>query len=236
MAAPRHERTPTSATGASITIVRERPGSTGWAAGAALLAFAALAATVILRRATALDSAITEAVRLGASPLGDALARAFTKLASGAVTFALIAAGAAVALAAGARRTAAVLAAAWVANALAVQLLKALFGRVRPSFPYTVAALSTPAFPSGHAMNAVVVFGVLAIAAARRWPRRRGVLSALAVALALGAGASRVYLGVHFPTDVLAGWAAGAALLAVLAAQLPTDPGALRDGVPARRS
>ena len=212
---------PSARDGATFTEVSGGRSSGAWAAGAALLAFAALAATVVLRQATALDVAIASAVRLGASPLGDALARAFTAIASGPATLVLSLAAALAALAGGARRTAVVLAVGWPANALAVQLLKVAFGRVRPALAYTVAALPTPAFPSGHAMNAVVVFGLLAAAASRRWPRARGVLTTLALALALGAGASRVYLGVHYPTDVLGGFAAGAALLAALAAALP---------------
>ncbi|HEX9401730.1 MAG TPA: phosphatase PAP2 family protein [Anaeromyxobacter sp.] len=201
-----------------------------WAAGAALLAFAALAATVVLREATALDVALASFVRLGASPAGDVLARTLTAAASGPATLALSLAAAVAALAGGARRTAAVLVAGWAANALAVHLLKALFGRVRPVLAYTVAALPTPSFPSGHAMNAVVVFGLLAAVASRRWPRARVALTALALALALGAGASRVYLGVHYPTDVLGGFAAGAAVLALVSAALRAaePPGALR--------
>lgn len=72
--------------------------------------------------------------------------------------------------------------------------------------------------PSGHAQSAIVVWGTLA----SRW--RMAWFLALAVALVVLIGFSRVYLGVHFPTDVVAGWAIGGILLAVyLAVQPPTE-------------
>jgi undecaprenyl-diphosphatase len=114
-----------------------------------------------------------------------------------------------------------VVASAWLASALGAQVLKLLFARARPSFPYTLAALPSPAFPSGHAMNAVIVWGLLAVVAARRFPAARRLAIAAAGLLAVAAGLSRVYLGVHWPSDVLGGWAAGAAILAPLAAALP---------------
>lgn len=61
--------------------------------------------------------------------------------------------------------------------------------------------------PSGHAQGAVVVWGFIGLEARRRW------MWAVAVALMLGIGLSRIYLGVHFPTDVLGGAILGLALL-----------------------
>lgn len=63
--------------------------------------------------------------------------------------------------------------------------------------------------PSGHAQNAVIIWGGIAAQARRPW------VWFAAIVLAGAIGFSRVYLGVHFPTDVLAGWAIGATLLAV---------------------
>ena len=68
--------------------------------------------------------------------------------------------------------------------------------------------------PSGHAQGAVVLWGLLAWQARRRW------VWVPAAALMLAVGVSRVYLGVHFPTDVLGGWLAGALLLAASIAAL----------------
>jgi membrane-associated phospholipid phosphatase len=73
-----------------------------------------------------------------------------------------------------------------------------------------VAALSTDSgfgLPSGHAQNSVVIWGLLASASQQRWAW------AAAVMLTFVIGLSRVYLGVHFPTDVIAGWLIGVLLL-----------------------
>jgi membrane-associated phospholipid phosphatase len=83
--------------------------------------------------------------------------------------------------------------------------------------------------PSGHAQGAVVLWGLLALEAVHRGAQARCCgarrwVWALAVLLMLAIGLSRVYLGVHFPTDVLAGWAVGAVVLAAAAAALRRLP------------
>jgi membrane-associated phospholipid phosphatase len=93
--------------------------------------------------------------------------------------------------------------------------LKELFDQPRPS-PDRVDVLAKetiPGFPSGHSQNSLVVFGYLA--AQISWPWVAAGLIALAV------GLSRVYLGVHFPTDVLGGWLIG---LAVLVLYIRAEP------------
>ncbi|WP_282858200.1 phosphatase PAP2 family protein [Pseudoclavibacter helvolus] len=94
---------------------------------------------------------------------------------------------------------------------------KNFIGRVRPEQSEAVPPFETSAsFPSGHTLNAVAVVGVIAyLLILRRQTRRARVLIALAAALfALTVGLSRVYLGHHWFTDVLAGWVLGAAWLA----------------------
>jgi len=103
-------------------------------------------------------------------------------------------------------------------------LLKGSYNRPRPTLVPHLSDVITSSFPSGHAMHAAVVFltfgGLLAEAA----PRKRLKLYILAVALLATAavGISRVYLGVHYPSDVLAGWIAGLgwASLSAMAARL----------------
>ena len=91
--------------------------------------------------------------------------------------------------------------------------LKALFERERPPAIYQAVETINASFPSGHAMLSAVVFltlGVLASRFAERRPVKNLAISA-AELVRLLVGASRVYLGVHWTSDVLAGWSVGAA-------------------------
>ncbi|MEQ1579333.1 MAG: phosphatase PAP2 family protein [Steroidobacteraceae bacterium] len=91
--------------------------------------------------------------------------------------------------------------------------LKSLFLRPRPElFPHGVEAQLT-SFPSGHAMLAAVVYLTLGalLAHVQTQPRVRSYCMAVAIVLTLLVGISRVYLGVHWPTDVFAGWCVGSA-------------------------
>jgi undecaprenyl-diphosphatase len=102
-------------------------------------------------------------------------------------------------------------------------LLKALFGRPRPTVVPPLVEVHSASFPSGHSMLSAVVYLTLGALLARTTTRRRLRVYFIAVALGLTfvVGLSRVYLGVHYPTDVVGGWAAGAlwALLCALGAQ-----------------
>jgi undecaprenyl-diphosphatase len=89
--------------------------------------------------------------------------------------------------------------------------LKTLFARPRPDVVPHLAEVYTASFPSGHSMMAAVVYLTLGILLATILPRRRLKVYVLSLAIMLTGlvGISRIYLGVHYPTDVLAGWAAG---------------------------
>jgi undecaprenyl-diphosphatase len=85
--------------------------------------------------------------------------------------------------------------------------------RLRPDLVPALVHETSPSFPSGHAMLSTVTYLTIGVILARVQPGRRMkiyILTAAAV-VALIVGVSRVYLGVHWPTDVLAGWCAGAA-------------------------
>jgi undecaprenyl-diphosphatase len=93
------------------------------------------------------------------------------------------------------------------------QGLKVIFGRERPDLAYRAVEAVNASFPSGHAMMSAVVFLTLGVLAARFSEKRRLKVLALgsAVFLSLLVGISRIYLGVHWASDVLAGWSVGAA-------------------------
>ncbi len=103
----------------------------------------------------------------------------------------------------------------WVALGISTYLLqkgiKVAVGRIRPDLWLGPIKLSSPAFPSGHALAAATFYPLLARIAARRWPSRAAWLWGAGVLVALFVGFGRLYLGVHWPSDVLAGWAIGAA-------------------------
>jgi undecaprenyl-diphosphatase len=91
--------------------------------------------------------------------------------------------------------------------------LKGFFARDRPSVvPHLTDAFFT-SYPSGHSMMSSVVYLTVAVLLARTLERRRLKIYCVSAAMFLGflVGLSRVYLGVHYPTDVVAGWAGGTA-------------------------
>ncbi len=92
--------------------------------------------------------------------------------------------------------------------------LKYGFGRTRPTLFHGMPLPTTYSFPSGHAMTAMAVYGAIAAVLVELYPRLRWVTITLAALLILAIGVSRIYLGVHWPTDVVAGFAAGIPLLA----------------------
>lgn len=89
--------------------------------------------------------------------------------------------------------------------------LKVAFNRPRPDLVPHATSFSTPSFPSGHAMMSAVTYLTLGALLARSQERKRlkAFLMLLAAGLTFMVGLSRVYLGVHWPTDVFAGWTAG---------------------------
>jgi undecaprenyl-diphosphatase len=112
----------------------------------------------------------------------------------------------------------------WIAVTSAVstflqQGLKAAVGRERPQWPDPVDSAHYAAFPSGHAMTAMVTCGLVLWLLRVRRPGDSGRLwrSVLAgsVVSVVGVGLTRMYLGVHWPSDVVGGWLLGACVLAL---------------------
>jgi undecaprenyl-diphosphatase len=113
----------------------------------------------------------------------------------------------------GRRATALLVVGAVVSGTVASTLLKLGFDRPRPDLVAHLSHAQSSSFPSGHAMLSAVTYLTLGVLLARVHKKRRTkiIVMTYAITLTLLIGASRVYLGVHWPTDVLAGWALGAA-------------------------
>lgn len=101
--------------------------------------------------------------------------------------------------------------AASITGQMVSQALKFAFQRERPSIVPHLTEVSTSGFPSGHAMASAIVYLTLAailMRLAQPWRLKLHIL-AIGVLLTFIVGVSRIFLGVHYPTDVLSGWAAG---------------------------
>lgn len=111
------------------------------------------------------------------------------------------------------RRDAIILLLASASGTLVSQSLKGLYERERPDLVAHMAEVMTLSFPSGHSMLSAIVFLTLGTIVAQGQQSRRvkTYIIFTAVFLTVLVGFSRVYLGVHWPSDVLAGWAAGSA-------------------------
>jgi undecaprenyl-diphosphatase len=179
-------------------------------AAAALVVFGWLANQVFHGATIHFDAVVRDAIHSFASPALTWFFRVATEFGS---EIFLVPFGAFVVwrLASAGRRHAAVLFAAAAAGAEALDyLLKLLFHRTRPAVFFGLTAPGTYSFPSGHSMLSACFFGVLAALATARmasYAQKLAVWAAAAIATLL-IGLSRVYLGVHYPSDVLAGYAA----------------------------
>lgn len=187
---------------------------------AAVLGFAGLASEVLEGETLGFDRALLLALRNPADPsdpIGpgwfEEMARDITGLGSHVILVGLTLSVAGY-LALVRKRAAAWLVLGSVGGGIALSAgLKTLFQRPRPDLVPHAVEVYTASFPSGHAMLSAVTYltlGVLVAQVQARW-HTRGYVLALAVATTLLVGASRIYLGVHWPSDVLAGWCLGAA-------------------------
>lgn len=183
-------------------------------------AFVTVADYVSLGRAQPLDERLMRALRVpgdlsqpvGPQWLSEAV-RDVTALGSAPVLVILVLA---VAGALAARRqyhAVVLLLAATVGGVLLNNALKGVFARPRPDVDLHLTEVRSMSFPSGHAMESAIIYLTLAAIVSRLVESRALRLYFLGVAtfLTLLVGLSRVYLGVHYPSDVLAGWTAGLA-------------------------
>jgi membrane-associated phospholipid phosphatase len=179
------------------------------AANLSLLLFVWLAYAVLTSRAVALDESVRHAVHSWSEPFLTQVMLAatfvgrdgFMAVIGAFFVWRLIKAG---------RRHAAVLLIGGVVGAkLLEEVLKFLFHRQRPEPFFGLPTPDSYSFPSGHALTATVFYVLLA-----SLMTRNPAIRAAAIALAALIGLSRIYLGVHYPTDVFAGYAAAVVWLA----------------------
>ena len=89
------------------------------------------------------------------------------------------------------------------------QGLKLVFVKPRPQLWTPLIVERSYSFPSGHALGSAVLYGFLAVLLAVRYPRYRAGIYGIAVVIVVAIGLSRLFLGVHYPTDIIAGYAVG---------------------------
>ena len=179
----------------------------------AVTVFGKIAEDVHERETTGFDRAVSLGFHRLDSPAMDAIMRAFTFLGSFPAIATVVLAAVIVCLRNRDRRGAAFVAGVAAFEELLNLALKETFRRARPSLFEEIATLHSYSFPSGHAMTAAATYGAIAVLVARTRADRAAAAYAISIWVALLIGASRVYLGVHWITDVLAGWSAGAFVL-----------------------
>ncbi len=184
-----------------------------------LWAFIALVEEIFLESNFAVDTAILSSLRSPSNPThpigpgwAEDVARDITALGSVSVLTIVTVATISFLIILGRRRTALGVFIAVAGGTGLGQLAKIIFGRPRPDFlPAT--EFHTTSFPSGHAMMAAVTYLTVAALVARILPgfalKSHAMISAIIVTVLVGI--SRVYLGMHWPSDVVGGWALGAA-------------------------
>jgi membrane-associated phospholipid phosphatase len=214
---------------ARVTDVRTLAGGDPWLAGATVLGLVVVSLCALLITqlvdevsegddAAPVDEQVLAWVIDHRTPSWTTIAQTVTHLADPWVV-ALLVLLTALALLAVRRRRLAVFVVVSSAGAAAVSsVAKQAMDRTRPPTESWLGEAWGPAFPSGHATQSVALYGALAIVACVlvRSPGWRAVFVSSAVAVAAMVGATRVYLGVHWMSDVLCGWAIGTLWLTTL--------------------
>ena len=160
------------------------------------------------------DATILQALEAARAPHLTELMIAITTTGWGPITAALTLLAATWLLGQGSRTEAVFLLVANLGSAVLNTSAKAIFSRARPPLEMStrITSLDSFSFPSGHALSAMVLYTSLAmVAAGLGHLRLQRALTALALVMVPTVGFTRVYLGLHYPSDVIGGWALGAA-------------------------
>jgi undecaprenyl-diphosphatase len=166
---------------------------------------------------TGFDRSITAWVVAHRGSALTSLAHALSTVGSQGVLLPVVAVVAILLLVRGGRGPAGLLVVIWAGAIELYSLTKHVVGRPRPPMHLWLTSASSSAFPSGHATQSLATYAAFALVCGALLPRARRPALVVAVLLAAGVGWSRVYLGVHWATDVLAGWLAAASWVALVA-------------------
>ena len=178
-------------------------------AGFAIWVFAQIADEVVEKETTTTDTQILQAIRRLHTPLLDQIMVGITFLGQPSVLVVLSLSLGIWLLLQRRRSEATTLAIAAIGAAGLNYWLKELFARDRPALWDRVVDVRYYSFPSGHAMVSVVMYGLIGYLLAKTFPRWRVLIFILTIGLIVAIGFSRLYLGVHWPTDIASGYAAG---------------------------
>lgn len=195
----------------------------GFGVGAAAgLVFTAFSHLVKVGATQAFDNRVLEWFGAIRSPFLDRAMLEITSLGNAMVLFTMVGIASVFLWLTDHRYSAALLVIAVVGGDLLNDLLKAFYERPRPAIIEWRTEVSSQSFPSGHAMASMIAYSSVAYLVGRleSGPRLRAATWAIAILLILAVGTSRMYLGVHYPSDVVAGFMAGFAWTSFVAATL----------------
>ena len=184
-----------------------------------ILAFLGIAGLVVLDATDGFDVAVIQAVRAAGEAQLLGFLRPTTELGSTIAVTIIAVMTLLVGVAAGPWRHGAIGAGVIGLAALAVEIIKSTVARERPEVLDPILVERGFSFPSGHASLSMVAYGILAVLVSRSYLSRGTQLAVFGVVVAVVflIGLSRVWLGVHYPSDVIAGWVAGATVVLVYA-------------------
>lgn len=205
------------------TRVRAIPAVLGFgAAVCAILIFGWIATEVLRGQTNAFDDAVRGFVHSWASPWLTRVMEAFTFIGSTAILITVVAVLALILWRMRRRRHAILLVLGAAGGNILMEILKQVFRRPRPVPFFGLPTPDSWSFPSGHALNSFCVYVLAAALISRQVRSEAGRIAcwSVAVILAVMPGISRIYLGVHYPSDVLAGYVAATAWLCGLLAAL----------------